>query len=179
MDEAGVCVWIASCTGSKNGVNVRRIRLILTVVWFYFGWIWYGHVSVLSSGLAKDHLARHCEGSKKKGKSQRQKNRWEDNIREWTGLDFPESQRAVLRQTEVEAGGCEIIGGAPKNLLGLGTDKAREVYCSGLAFHWLHRANTVMLLSTTQVCIGSSICQRNFVDWNNVNNHWLAHLLVL
>ena len=32
----------------------------------------------------------------KRGRRQgRQKKRWEDNIREWTGLEFAESQRAV------------------------------------------------------------------------------------
>ena len=37
--------------------------------------------------------------------------------REWTGLDIPESQRAVEdRQVDGEAAGCEIIGGAPTTL---------------------------------------------------------------
>ena len=51
---------------------------------------WYGHVS-RSSGLAKNHLARHSE----RGKKTRQRKRWEVNIREWTGLEFAKSQRAV------------------------------------------------------------------------------------
>ena len=38
-------------------------------------------------------LARHSDrGKKKKG---RQRKRWEDNIREWTDLEFGKSQRAV------------------------------------------------------------------------------------
>ena len=28
-------------------------------------------------------------------KTDRQRNRWEDNIRKWTGLEFAKSQRAV------------------------------------------------------------------------------------
>ena len=48
----------------------------------------YGHVS-LSSGLAKTIL----QGTVKKRKKTRQ--RWEDNIREWTGLEFGKSQWAV------------------------------------------------------------------------------------
>ena len=32
------------------------------------------------------------KGGRRQG---RQKKRWEDNIREWTGLDFAKSQRAV------------------------------------------------------------------------------------
>ena len=36
------------------------------------------------------------QGTVKEGrKSGRQKKRWEDNIREWTGLEFAKSQRAV------------------------------------------------------------------------------------
>ena len=51
----------------------------------------YGHVSH-SSGLAKTIL----QGTLKEGKRQdRQRKRWEDNIRERTGLGFGKSQRAV------------------------------------------------------------------------------------
>ena len=52
---------------------------------------WYGHVS-RSSGLAKTIL----QGTVKGGRKQvRQRKRWEVNIREWKGLEFGESQRAV------------------------------------------------------------------------------------
>ena len=52
---------------------------------------WYGHVSC-SSGLAKTIL----QGTVKWGRTQgRQRKRWENNIREWTGLEFAKSQRAV------------------------------------------------------------------------------------
>ena len=40
----------------------------------------------------KNHLARHSERGKGQG---RQRKRWEDNIREWTGLEFAKSQGAV------------------------------------------------------------------------------------
>ena len=40
----------------------------------------------------ENHLARHSEREKRWG---RQKKRWEDNIREWTGLEFTKSQSAV------------------------------------------------------------------------------------
>ena len=42
--------------------------------------------------------------------------RWEDNIREWTGLEFGKSQRAVREQKEMEKTGCKIICGAPTTL---------------------------------------------------------------
>ena len=51
---------------------------------------WFGHVS-RSSGLAKTILQGTVKGKRKRG---RQKKRWEDNIKEWTGMDFP----AQLRQ---------------------------------------------------------------------------------
>ena len=52
---------------------------------------WYGHVSH-SSGLAKTILQGTVKAGRRKG---RQRKRWEDNIREWTGLEFGKSQRAV------------------------------------------------------------------------------------
>ena len=52
---------------------------------------WYGHVSC-SSGLAKTIL----QGTVKAGRRQgRQRKRWEDNTRKWTGLEFAKSKRAV------------------------------------------------------------------------------------
>ena len=52
---------------------------------------WYGHV-FRSLGLAKIILHGTVKGGRRQG---RQKNRWEDNICEWTGLEFAKSQRAV------------------------------------------------------------------------------------
>ena len=52
---------------------------------------WYGHVS-RSSGLAKTILQGTVKGGRRQG---RQRKMWEDNIREWTGLEFAKSQRAV------------------------------------------------------------------------------------
>ena len=52
---------------------------------------WYGYVSH-SSGLAKTILPGTVKGGRRQG---RQRKRWEDNIRQWTGLEFAKSQRAV------------------------------------------------------------------------------------
>ena len=51
----------------------------------------YGHVS-RSSSLAKTILLGTGKGGKRQS---RQRKTWEDNIREWTGLEFGRSQRAV------------------------------------------------------------------------------------
>ena len=40
----------------------------------------------------QNYLARQVKGGRRQG---RQKNRWEDNIKAWTGLEFAKSQRAV------------------------------------------------------------------------------------
>ena len=52
---------------------------------------WYGHVSC-SSGLAKTILQGTVKGLRRQG---RQRKRWIGNIREWIGLEFGKSQRAV------------------------------------------------------------------------------------
>ena len=52
---------------------------------------WYGHAS-RSSGLAKTILQGTVKGGRRQG---RLRKRWEDNIREWTGLEFGKYQRAV------------------------------------------------------------------------------------
>ena len=52
---------------------------------------WYGHVC-RSSGLAKTILQGTVKGGRRQG---RQRKGWEDNIREWTVLEFAKSQRAV------------------------------------------------------------------------------------
>ena len=55
---------------------------------------WYGHVA-RSSGLAKTISQGTVKRERRQG---RQRKRWEDNIREWTGLEFGKSQRAVENQ---------------------------------------------------------------------------------
>ena len=52
---------------------------------------WYGHIS-RSSGMAKTILQTTVKGARRRG---RQKKRWEDSIKEWTGNGFGESLRAA------------------------------------------------------------------------------------
>ena len=55
---------------------------------------WFGHVSK-PSGVAKTILQGTIKG-KRRG---RHKKRWEDNIKEWTGMDFVSSTRAAENRT--------------------------------------------------------------------------------
>ena len=53
---------------------------------------WYGHVT-RSSGLAKTILQGIVQGGRRRG---RQRKRWEDNIKEWIGLEW----KTLLRKAE-------------------------------------------------------------------------------
>ena len=68
---------------------------------------WYGHVSC-SSGLAKTILQGTVKGVRRQGRQKK----LEDNIREWTGLKFSESQRAVENR-KMEETGHEVIRSVP------------------------------------------------------------------
>ena len=74
---------------------------------------WCGHVS-RSSGLAEPILQSTVKGRRRQG---RQRKRWEDNVRDWTGLEFAKSQRAVENREKMEETGCEIICGASTTLV--------------------------------------------------------------
>ena len=67
-------------TGSEGEDGVKRRKLQ-----------WYSHVS-RSSGLTKTISQGTVKGGRRQG---RQRKRWEDNFREWTGLEPAKSQRAV------------------------------------------------------------------------------------
>ena len=51
----------------------------------------YGHIS-RSSSMAKTILQGTVKGARRRG---RQKKKWEDIIKEWTGMEFGDAQRAV------------------------------------------------------------------------------------
>ena len=72
---------------------------------------WYGHVS-RSSGLAKTILQGTVKGGRRQGSGKR----WEDNIRQWTGLEFAKSRRAVENRGENGRNWVEIICGAQTTL---------------------------------------------------------------
>ena len=74
---------------------------------------WYGHVT-RSNGLCKQVLQGTVPGKRKRG---RQKKRWEDNIKEWTGLDFNNSQRAAEDRQRWKKIVADVSSGAPTTLM--------------------------------------------------------------
>ena len=71
-------------------------------------------ISPVHQVCPQNHLARHSERGKKTRQTERKKKRWEDNIKEWTGLEFAKSRRVVEnRRKKMEETGCEVISGAP------------------------------------------------------------------
>ena len=77
-----VCAMIQQAIGQHKDLLtvVKRCKLQ-----------WYGHVSC-SLGLAKTILQSTVKGERRQG---RQRKSLEDNIREWTGLEFGMSQRLL------------------------------------------------------------------------------------
>ena len=61
----------------------------------------------------QNHLARHIERGKKTRQTEK---RWEDNIREWTGLEFGRSKRAAENRKKCQKLVAKIICGAPTTL---------------------------------------------------------------
>ena len=57
---------------------------------------WYSHIS-RSSGMTKTILQGTVKGEKRRG---RQKKRWDDNIKVWTGMGFGDTLRAAEDREE-------------------------------------------------------------------------------
>ena len=72
-----------------------------------------GHV-IRSSGLAKTSLQGTVNGGRRQI---RQRKKWEDNIREWTGLELAKSQRTVKsgEKWKEVVEGRGVICGAPND----------------------------------------------------------------
>ena len=56
-------------------------------------------------------------GQKKRG---RQKKRWEDNIKEWTGMDFASSTRAAEKRTRLKwiVSNSSVVPRGPSKVMG-------------------------------------------------------------
>ena len=79
-----VCAKIQQAIGLHEDLTIVKRRKLQ----------WYGHVS-RSSGLAKTILQCTMKGGRRRGRQKEKKKRLEDDKREWTGLEFAKSQRAV------------------------------------------------------------------------------------
>ena len=63
------------------------------------------------------HVHQVLQGTVKGGRRQgRQRKRWEENTREWTGLELAKSQRVMENREKMEDTGREIICGAQTTL---------------------------------------------------------------
>ena len=69
---------------------------------------WYGHVTK-SSGLTTTILQGTVHGGRRRD---RQRKRWEDNIREWTGLEWNILLRKAENRDEWRRAGCKTYSGA-------------------------------------------------------------------
>ena len=76
---------------------------------------WFGHVS-RSSGLAKTILQGTVKGKRKRGRQKR----WEDNIKEWTGMDFASSTRAAENRSSWKGivANSSVVPRRPPNVMG-------------------------------------------------------------
>ena len=59
----------------------------------------------------------HSMGVPGKRKRGRQKKRWEDNIKKWTGLDFNSSQRAAEDRQRWQKSVADVSSGAHTTLM--------------------------------------------------------------
>ena len=78
---------------------------------------------VRSSTLCKKVVQGTVPGKRKRG---RQKKRWKDNIREWTGLDFNSSQRAAEDCQRWQKIVADVSSGAPTTLMAPGHRNRKE-----------------------------------------------------
>ena len=69
---------------------------------------WHGHIS-RSTEMAKTILQGTVKGARMRG---RQKKRWEDNIEEWTGMEFGDLMRASEDRERWKKYCCNVICGA-------------------------------------------------------------------
>ena len=76
-----VCARIKRATGPHEDLTMVKRKTAVV-----------GHVS-RSSGLAKTILQGTVKWGRRKGG---QRKRWEDNIREWKGLEFGKSQLSLI-----------------------------------------------------------------------------------
>ena len=103
------------------------------------------------SGLCKKVLQGTVPGKRKRG---RQKKRWEDNIKEWTGLDFNSSQIAAEDRQRWKKIVADVRSGAPTTLM---VPVSRFECVSGLSVYPVE-IRSVNNLSSSEDC-STDYCQ--------------------
>ena len=111
---------------------------------------------LLLSGVAKTTLQGRVKGGRRQG---RQKKRWEDNIREWTSLEFVKGSG---ERRKMEETGCEVILGAPTTLAVQRTVRVKKVIFIVQCVQWLRVSENLCLRqrSLTSPIIRSGIRNR-------------------
>ena len=99
--QRGIHAKIQQAIGPQEDLTIIKRRKLK----------WYSHVSH-SSGLAKAIFQGTVKGGRRQG---RQKKRWVDNIREWTGLEITKSQRVGEKWIKLQS--CEVVYDAPTTLV--------------------------------------------------------------
>ena len=105
---------------------------------------WFGHVS-RSSGLAKTILQGTVKGKRTRD---RQKKRWEDNIKEWTGMDFASSTRAAENRTRWKGivANSSVVPRRPSCVFQFSNDVPRVAQRYGtIAAHTRRRASVLVV----------------------------------
>ena len=102
---------------------------------------WFGHV-IRSSGLCKKIVQDTVPGKRKRG---RQKKRWEDNIGEWTCLDFNSSQRAAEDRQRWQKSIADVNSGVHTTLMVPGHRKEQERLISASSLKGLYRGSDYLV----------------------------------
>ena len=129
---------------------------------------WYGYVS-RSSGLAETILQGTVKGGRRQG---RQRKRWEDNIREWTVLEFGKPQRAVENREKWR----KLV--AKSSVVPQRPSRLRNWWWRWVA----HKALSQNLLSASEIALPRSIKDGRawswffylILCWNMNNSIWMV-----
>ena len=132
-----VCNRIQNPTGVHDDLTMVKKRKLR----------WYGHIA-RSSGMAKTILQGTVKGARMR---RRQKKRWEDNIKEWTGMGFGNFPR-----TAEDTKGWKGIAATPSVVLRW-PPRLRD---------WDEMRWHIYIRKTEDVCFP-------LVDWRRVN--WLCN----
>ena len=106
--HSGLCVRGPDVNSVSSNIAVDNIK-----EWMFLPMPEHLLMALLQKRVAKTILQSTVKGGRRQGG---QRKRWEDNIKEWTGLGFSKSQRAVENREKWRKLVCEIICGAPMTL---------------------------------------------------------------